>query len=307
MGARVPGRGTRWRRALALLGLALVLTGCWDKLEMEDQIFVATLAVDRGERSRYRVAFRVPIATEMRVGILGGAGSGRGRTSELLVAEADTVAQAAFILNASVARRLTLRHLRGVVIGEDLAREGVHDLVAELLRNPEVRETAGIYVARGRAVEVLAGGRPTGEFNPGKVNEGLLLVEKSLYMAPPIRLLHLVIRSGAVGVDPIAPLVALNPRAMGTAAEGGWDASAAAGLGWGAEDGTRRGGAAQAAGGGQAGPDTAAGGFSEEGNAGPAGFSGGGSALAGIWTAWVRTPWIWREPPCSATPGWWAS
>lgn len=203
------------RKLLVALALLLLLaTGCWDKLEVEDQLFPVTVGIDKGEHSRYKLAVRVPISAQMRSGVLGGR-TGGGRTTDILGVEADTIAQAMYILNASVARRMTLRHLRGIAIGEALAWDGMQDLLAELTRNGEIHETAAFYVARGSATEMLATSRPTGEFNPGKINEGLLLVEKGLHMAPPIRLHHMLARRIAVGVDPFAPIVGSNRRISG--------------------------------------------------------------------------------------------
>ncbi len=198
-----------------LLMVSLVLTGCWDKLEVEDQLFPVTLAVDRGEDHRYRAAMRVPIPAALRAGMLGGQPAAR-EVREIMTVEADTVEQAMYILNGSVARRLSLRHLRGIIVGETLAREGMAELLAELHRNGDIKETAGFWIARGSATEVLQQARPTGEYNPGKINEGLILVQKGLHMAPPVRLQHVLARRAGIGVDPFAPVVGANRKIMGT-------------------------------------------------------------------------------------------
>lgn len=213
---------------LLLLAGAFMTAGCWDRLEVEDQIWPVTMAVDKGEQATYRLTVRVPISAELRAGILGGRAGG-GETAEIMVVEADNIMQGMRILNAAMARRLTLRHLRGIAIGEELARAGIRDLLAEMLRNGEIHETIGVWVSRGSAGEMLSLSRPTGEFNPGKINEGLLLVQKGLHMAPPIRLHHLINRKGAIGVDPIAALIAVNPRLIGEGDAGTSGGSALAG------------------------------------------------------------------------------
>lgn len=202
-------------RLVALSLLACLLTGCWDRTEVEDLLFPVTVAVDKGERRKYRVTMRVPISAAMRAGVLGGLQGAPAQTAEFIGAEADSISQAVYILNASVARRITIRHLRGVVIGEELARDGIGELLAELMRNGEARQTAGIFIARGKAGETLRSSQPTGEVNPGKISEGVLLVEKQLHMAPPTRLHHMTNRGGIIGVDPFAPIVAINLRATG--------------------------------------------------------------------------------------------
>lgn len=203
------------RTLCLLLALSLLLAGCWDKLEVEDQLFPVTIAIDKGEDHRYRIAMRVPIPAALRAGMLGAQPAAR-EVREIMTVEADTVEQAMYILNGSVARRISLRHLRGIAVGEVLAREGLEPLLAELARNGDIKETAGFWIARESAVEMLQHAVPTGEYNPGKINEGLILVEKGLHMAPPIRLHHVLSRRAGIGIDPFAPVVGANRKIMGT-------------------------------------------------------------------------------------------
>jgi spore germination protein KC len=213
---------------LLLLVMAGLLSGCWDKLEVEDQLFPVVMAVDRGERSRYRVTVRMPIAAALRAGILGGR-TGSGEPADTMAVEADNLAQAMYIMNASVSRRITFRHLRGIIVSDELARIGMDDLMEELTRSAEIHETAGFWLARGNAGEVLWQASPTAEVNPGKMNEGLLLVARSLHMAPPVRLQHMITRRVIAGQDPFAPLIASNRRIMGEEQGGRTKGSAVAG------------------------------------------------------------------------------
>ncbi len=200
------------RRMVALLCLLLLLlTGCWDRIELEDMLFAVTVAIDKGEAERYRVTAQVAFFADKKSGVLGGR-EGGAPALELLVAEANSVAQAILIINTGLSRRLSLRHVRGFVIGEELAREGIEDLLVELERSPESRGTSTFAIARGSAGEVLRQGRWSGEYNPGRVAEGMQLVQKHLHLAPPTRLHHMVNRMGVIGATSFARVVAINPR-----------------------------------------------------------------------------------------------
>jgi spore germination protein KC len=207
-----------------LLAAALVLTGCWDRTEVEDMLFPVTLAIDAGTERQYRVSVRVPIPGGVRSGVLGGQGRSTGQ-GEILSAESDSISQAMLIINTSVARRVTLRHMRSLLIGEGLARRGLHDLFAEMQRNGEIRQTVAFLITRGRAADVLKSARYTGETNPAKVPEGMLIVEKYLHMAPPIRLHHMINRTSAIGIDPFSPVVAINPQILTGEGAGGSEES----------------------------------------------------------------------------------
>ncbi|MDF2626990.1 MAG: hypothetical protein K0R39_821 [Symbiobacteriaceae bacterium] len=217
----------RVRQVVVTLLLTALLGGCWDRAEVEDQLFPVTVAVDAGTSRRYRVTLRVPIPGEVRSGMLGGQAGKTGATGGILSAESDSVAQAVLIINASVARRLTMRHMRTLLIGEDVARTGMHDLFAELMRSSEVRQTVAFLVCRGRCVDVIKASRYTGESNPAKVPEGMLIVAKYLHLAPPIRLHHMINRSAGVGVDAFAPVVAINQKVGGEPPEEGLESETA--------------------------------------------------------------------------------
>lgn len=218
----------RSRQIAWLCLLCLLLTGCWDRIEIEDQIYVVSLGLDKGETEHYRVTARMAVFASHETGILGGRAGGA-PPSELLVVEADSVAQAVYVMNSSVSRRISMRHVRAILVGEALAREGLRDLLAELTRNPEIRATTSFHVARGSAFDVLRLAHWVGEFNPARVPEGILLVEKQLHMAPPTRLHHMINRTGARGIQPFASALAINRGVTGEAGPSGAEDSARAG------------------------------------------------------------------------------
>lgn len=216
-------------RLVALICLiCLPLSGCWDRIEMEDQLFLVSLGLDQGRSARYRVTARAAIIQSHKTGLLGGR-EGGAPSSEILTVEADDVAQAIYIMNSAVARRITTRHIRAILVGEAVARGGVQDLWADLSRNPEIRSTTSFFVARGTAEEMLRRADWTGDFNPAKVIQGVLLVEKQLHIAPPVQLHHMINRSGARGIHPFASVVAINRRITGEGAPPPADQSAQAG------------------------------------------------------------------------------
>ncbi|MFZ5823307.1 MAG: hypothetical protein ACOY94_02995 [Bacillota bacterium] len=51
---------------------------------------------------------------------------------DLLAAEADSLAQAVYIMNSGVSRRISMRHICTVIVGEALARQGLQRLWAEM-------------------------------------------------------------------------------------------------------------------------------------------------------------------------------
>lgn len=206
------------RRATAwLLALVLPLAGCWDRTEIEDTAYVVSLGIDAVAPNECRWTFRIVEAEELPVGMLTAQGVlGDGLASKLISVRACTLEQAVQLAQAGLVRILSLVQLREVVFGEALARRGLGRELSHLLRHGEVRLAAGVHVARGRAVDIFIHNQPIGDVNPVKFMEGLLLVQKRMHLSPPIRLQHFNGRLMAPGVDPILPLIAVNPNATST-------------------------------------------------------------------------------------------
>lgn len=204
-------------RRLLLLAAALALAtasaaGCWDRTQIEDLAYVLTLGVDQVEDGELVVTAQVAMVQSLSIGVLG-AQIRRDEpvmAARLLTARADNITQALQILSGSMTRRLDLRHLRAVVVGDSLSRQGLEPLVMELLRSGFARGTAALFQARGRAGDMMAAFSPVGEVNPGRATEGLLLVARYLHLTPPSRLHQFAVRMAAPGGDPFVTVAALG-------------------------------------------------------------------------------------------------
>lgn len=199
--------------------VSLLMGGCWDRTELEDQGQVVAIALDEGAGGSVKVTLMLALAQS-----LGGMNRSPDTplAAEIMSTEGATINQAVHILNGVSTRRLGLKHLRAVLVGEALARSGLEPLVMELQRNPEARETLLLAQTRGNAGQVLSALHPVGEVNPARMVEGLIMQAKYFHLAPPVRLQHFVTRLGETGIDPILPVLALNQGRGG-------DASAAPG------------------------------------------------------------------------------
>jgi spore germination protein KC len=199
----------RSRLILVLLCLvAFLCAGCWDRTELEDQAFIIFMGIDREETGALLVTAEV---TQVQ-----GVVHGQARfAAKILTARARTITEAIHILNAGMSRGLTLKHLRGVLIGESLSRKGVEPVLMELLRNPITRGSVWLAQARGRAFDIVMKFTPVSEFNPGQATEGLILQTKRYHLAPPGRMQNFLNRLASAGGDPYLPAEGVNPGATG--------------------------------------------------------------------------------------------
>lgn len=203
------------RRVAALLALALLFSGCWDRQELEDQAYIIFLGVDRTEDAQLLVSARVAQVQPLSSGVLGGTVEIQQvyPAAQYVSARAGTIVQAIHIMNGGMARRLDLRHLRTVFIGEAAGQAGIEPVVLELMRDPVARGTIALVQVRGRAADLLYPDAADGDVNPARKAEGYLLQGKSLHLAPPVRLQQFAMHMAAPGGDPFLPGVDLNPAA----------------------------------------------------------------------------------------------
>ncbi|MGG6314185.1 Ger(x)C family spore germination protein [Paenibacillus macerans] len=127
-----------------LCSMLLPITGCWDAIELNRRAVVAGIGIDEMPgKERYLVSFQIIIADE----ISGKAGRGATPVS-IYSARGRSVMEAVRRLSRKVPRLVSTAHTRVVVISEELAREGISDIVDFLDRDSDIRLTAKIYIVK---------------------------------------------------------------------------------------------------------------------------------------------------------------
>lgn len=198
--------------------------GCWDHRELEDQAFILALGVDRGQGGYYDVSARIAIPRNIAPGGgggPGGGGDGGGKASDLITVRAPTLEGALNLLGPLVGRRISIAHMVTVVIGEDVAREGVNPVLLGLLRFREARRTVLLNVALGTAREAMQKEEPPLDKDPARYV--FKITETTRFNALVWEsLLHTFsIATEALDRDPIALVKGINPKVSGRSADSG--------------------------------------------------------------------------------------
>jgi len=143
------------RKAMHLFSVAflsLLLIGCWSSREVESLAFVMALGVDTAEEW---VQLTVQVALPAGGG--GSEGGARGGDAPIWMTstKAASITEGLAKLPAVFGREPFLGHLQVVVVGEEYAAQGIAELLDFLARERQVRETARLAVAIGKAEELL--------------------------------------------------------------------------------------------------------------------------------------------------------
>ncbi|WP_102346323.1 Ger(x)C family spore germination protein [Bacillus sp. Marseille-P3661] len=157
--------------------LLLLLTGCWDRYELEDRANILGLAVDLAEKSElndepevthqkgefpeekretlYKVTAQIAVPGKIKLGPEGGGGQGSEKTAWVLETFGHTMKDAMANLQQQLAEKLYLGHLQIVVVSEDIAKRGLSEVNDFLRRDHEVRRTAWMIVNEKDASKVI--------------------------------------------------------------------------------------------------------------------------------------------------------
>ncbi|MBC7326241.1 MAG: hypothetical protein H5T99_13170, partial [Moorella sp. (in: Bacteria)] len=198
------------RRTPAFLILALMLSlpaGCWSRYEIEELAIVTAMALDAAPGGQVRLSVYIVIPRAIAGGpSMGGGGGGEPpKTGEIVTATGSDFTQAARRLEAMVPRRLLWAQNRVLILGEELARQGLHYLDL-FTRERQMRVTTPVVITRGEGRKVLE--LPPGiELMPGTILTGILR-NRTIFK---VELKDLLAMWEAAGDNPVLPLVIMTP------------------------------------------------------------------------------------------------
>lgn len=172
---------------IIICSLIILLTGCWDSINIEDRAYVIGIAIDEypplpqglkneenileNEQERmfesstevnagipsYAMTIQIPIIKHASLpNILSG---GASEPSTLKTWDITQVGNSFIEINRSIATRINLipyyEHLQVIIISENVARKGLRNILDFFIRDPEMRSRTKLFIAQGSAKKVL--------------------------------------------------------------------------------------------------------------------------------------------------------
>ncbi|WP_308636483.1 Ger(x)C family spore germination protein [Paenibacillus silvisoli] len=134
---------------LALLPLPLV-SGCWDRIEMNDVAFFMASSLDRSDDGRMLISIQIPLP------VTGGATAGMlGKTYYVMSATGTNIYDVERKCQQQLSRKFFKGQRRVVFIGEEFARKGIKDIMDYYSRDPGTRLRTYLVVAKGKKADEL--------------------------------------------------------------------------------------------------------------------------------------------------------
>ncbi|MCY9693442.1 Ger(x)C family spore germination protein [Paenibacillus alginolyticus] len=145
-------------KSLILILLISLLGGCWDRTELNDLALITALAFDKSEDNQVKVSVQVVIPQNQGgAGMIGGGGGGGTakkttvRTEEHGFDTADALSK----LQRKIPRRLFWGQCKIFIFSDSLAKSGIREQFDFLVRHPQPRERAFMFISKGKAADAL--------------------------------------------------------------------------------------------------------------------------------------------------------
>lgn len=155
-------------KIIAILMTVVLLSGCWDKKEIEEVGYVTVVGLDKGEANKVKVTFQItnPQITSV-IGLQSNEDS-----NEIITLLSDDIISAKDLANISFARRLTFSHTKVFVISEELAKtDRFYHLIESAQRDRDMRREIDLIVCSEEASEFINTNNPPFDAQIGKYYE----------------------------------------------------------------------------------------------------------------------------------------
>jgi spore germination protein KC len=163
----------RWLPLIIATVLLLTLTGCWDRRELNELGISVAMGIDK-VGTKYQVSVQV-----VQPGAVAEKKGSEGSPVTLYTAMADTIFEAVRKITTESPRKIYSAHLQVVVLGENLAREGIGKAMDLLSRDYEFRTDFYILVAKGTTAQnVLSILTPLEKIPANKLYKSIEVSEK---------------------------------------------------------------------------------------------------------------------------------
>lgn len=190
-----------------ILMVMFLSIGCMSKNEIEDLAIATTFGVDITADGKYMVSTQILKTSKQSNG--GGKGEKPQADVLVLTSTGNTVPDALERLSKQLGKKLLLAHVKFIIIGEDLAKAGVAELIDFLARSYEIHSNIAILVTNGKAAEIIKTTTPEDPIPANSIKD-ILNLQSSFGNIPVISSLEFFTSLGSKTASPMAGVISLH-------------------------------------------------------------------------------------------------
>lgn len=198
--------------------LILVLSGCWNRRELDAISVVQAMGIDKLENGQISLTYQILKPSGVKGSSASGEKGGGGKSVWVVTTTGQTVFDAIRNATTQVDRRSYFGHNKVIVIGEEAAKSGIAPLFDLTVRDPEIRELIYIFIAKGKASDIIEAEHPQ-EKIPAKGIESLAKATRASSKVPQVLLVDVLKSLVHKTNDPFIPGIKLTERREGETVE----------------------------------------------------------------------------------------
>jgi hypothetical protein len=192
-----------------------VITGCWDRVEIEQLAYITLVGIDSAGPDEVLVTFQtiIPRMLGKGQGSSGGGGSSTPANPYINYSvRARNISDAVRLFELKNPRSALFKTAQAVIIGEDLARKDIIPPLDFFTRTPLMRRSIWVLVSVGKAADVLAKGDPGPENFLAKTIRTIFLRRRDVALVNPVNFGQFLSMLERPGRDPSIPIIKLFPE-----------------------------------------------------------------------------------------------
>lgn len=213
---------------MAIIPILMLLSGCWDRYELEERAMILAISIDvtddreevekyevthskgdfpvREDQKYYKLTAQLAVPGKIMLGP-GGGETNSEDTDWLLVTYGYTMKDALSNLQQELAAKIYLGHIQIIVVSEEIAKNGISEIMDFLRRDYEVRRSAWLMITDGGEAQDILNATPPIQTVPSLYLSNTLKDAVRFGKLPKEFLGKIWIDFSDIGVDAMIPLV----------------------------------------------------------------------------------------------------
>lgn len=142
-------------KCFTLVFIFVFLEGCWDRTELNDLALITAMSFDLAKDKQIQTTVQIIVPQNQGGSMTGGVSGGTPKKTTVRSEKGINISDALSKLQRKIPRKLFWGQCKVFIFSEQVAKLGIKDEFDFLVRHPQPRERAYMFVSKGKAAESL--------------------------------------------------------------------------------------------------------------------------------------------------------
>jgi spore germination protein KC len=188
--------------------MIILLTGCFGSVEVDDWAYAYTVGLEKGVSDKMRFTIQIPT-------LKGGESKNADAQSEgdeytYISIDAPSAFAGANMINTSLSRKVNFMHAKLFVVSEDLAKEGIGEILNAFLRFGQIRRITQLVIVRESARDFIRDNKLIVGKSLPKIEEEIMNQKENTGFIDNISIGDFMAQTKLLTMQASAPLAMIN-------------------------------------------------------------------------------------------------